>query len=351
MPLMKPITNTGIVGYGCYIPRYRLPASQVARVWTDGKGGLPITEKAVPGPDEDTMTIGLEAARNALARAKIDPQEIGAVWVGSESHPYAVKPTSTIIAEALGVTPHTEAADWQFACKAGTETVQAAIGFVGGGMVRYALGIGADTAQGRPGDALEYTAAAGGAAFIIGSAAESAATFEASTSYVTDTPDFWRRPTTHYPSHGQRFTGEPAYFHHVTSAGQALMDELGYTAKDFDYVVLHQPNKKFPERAAKMLGFEQAQWITGLLSPTVGNTYAGASLLGLTAILDVAKPGDKILCVSFGSGAGSDAFSIQVTDAIIDKQRLAPTTQDYIDRRTEIDYATYVRYDKKLQMH
>ncbi|MBN1994888.1 MAG: hydroxymethylglutaryl-CoA synthase [Anaerolineae bacterium] len=351
MPLMKPNNATGIVGYGSYIPRYRLPATEVSRVWSDGQGGGPVTEKAVPGFDEDTMTIGLEAARNALARAQIDPQEIGAVWVGSESHPYAVKPTSTIIAEALGITPYTQAADWQFACKAGTETLQAAVGLVGAGMAHYALGIGADTAQGRPGDALEYTAAAGGAAYLIGPAAESLAVIEASLSYVTDTPDFWRRPMTHYPSHGQRFTGEPAYFHHVTAAGQALMAELGYTAKDYDYVVLHQPNKKFPERAAKMLGFVQEQWVTGLLSPVVGNTYAGASLLGLTAILDVAKPDDKILCISFGSGAGSDAFSIQATETITGKQRLAPTTQDYVKRRTEIDYATYVRYRKKLQMH
>lgn len=350
MPIMKPTQEIGIVGYGSYIPRYRLPATEVARVWSGSEDGTPIKEKAVPGLDEDTLTIGLEAARNALARAKINPQEIGAVWVGSESHPYAVKPTSTIIAEAIGATPHTEAADWQFACKAGTETIQAGIGFVASGMVHYVLGIGADTAQGRPGDALEYTAAAGGAAFIIGPADESLAIFEASYSYVTDTPDFWRRPYAHYPSHGQRFTGEPAYFHHVTAAGKQLMSELGRTAKDFDYVVLHQPNKKFPERAAAILGFTKEQWVTGLLAPVVGNTYAGASLLGLTAILDIAKPGDRILCVSFGSGAGSDAFAIKVTDTIVQKQHLASTTQNYIDRRVEVDYATYARYRKKLLM-
>lgn len=351
MPLMKPSAETGIVGYGSYIPRYRLPAREVARVWTDGSEGLPITEKAVAGPDEDTLTIGLEAARNALARAQIDPQEIGAVWVGSESHPYAVKPTSTIIAEAIGATPYTEAADWQFACKAGSETVQAAIGFVGSGMAHYVLGVGADTAQGRPGDALEYTAASGGAAFLIGPAAESLAVFEASLSYVTDTPDFWRRPTTHYPTHGQRFTGEPAYFQHVLAAARELMAELGRSAGDFEYVVLHQPNKKFPERAAQMLGFEKAQWTTGLLVPVVGNTYAGASLLGLTAILDIAQPGDRVLCVSFGSGAGSDAFALKVTGRISGRQHLAPTTQDYLNRRVEIDYARYVRYRQKLQMH
>src|SRR6185295_6164460 len=156
---------------------------------------------------------------------------------------------------------------------------------------------------------------------------------------------------THYPSHGQRFTGEPAYFQHVISAGQEFMSELGRTAKDFDYVVLHQPNKKFPERAAAMLGFEKAQWLTGLLVPVIGNTYAGASILGLTAVLDIAQPGDKILCISFGSGAGSDAFSIRITDTMVGKQQLAPTTQTYINRRVEIDYATYARYRQKLQMH
>jgi hydroxymethylglutaryl-CoA synthase len=351
MAVMKPNVEVGIVGYGSYIPKYRLPAAEVARVWKGKDEGVPIKEKAVPGPDEDTLTIALEAARNALARAQIDPQEIGAVWVGSESHPYAVKPTSTIIAEAIGATPHTQGADWQFACKAGTETIQAGMGFVAGGMARYVLGIGADTAQGRPGDALEYTAAAGGAAYLIGRAEESLAIFEASYSYVTDTPDFWRRPSTHYPSHGQRFTGEPAYFHHVTAAAEALMGALERSPKDFDYVVLHQPNAKFPERAAAMLGFEKEQWVTGLLAPIIGNTYAGASILGLTAILDVAKPGDRILCVSFGSGAGSDAFAIKVTETITERQRRAPVTQDYINRRVEIDYATYARYRKKLQMH
>src|SRR5512140_3492920 len=191
--LLKPAKPVGIVGYGAYVPRYRLPAKEVSRVWTGGKGGVPIKEKAVPGLDEDVATMSIEAARNAMARAQIDPQELRAVWVGSESHPYAVKPTSTIVAEAIGAVPHTQAADWQFACKAGTEAMVAAIGMVGSGTARSSLAIGMDTAQGRPGDALEYTAGAGGAAFILGSGEESLAVIEATYSYVTDTPDFWRR--------------------------------------------------------------------------------------------------------------------------------------------------------------
>src|SRR5512134_3747783 len=134
---LRPARPVGIVGYGAYVPRFRLPASEVARIWTEGTSALPIKEKAVPGLDEDVATMSVEAARNALARAQIDPQEIRAVWVGSESHPYAVKPTSTIVAEAIGAVPHTQAADWEFACKAGTEALVASIGLVGSNMARY----------------------------------------------------------------------------------------------------------------------------------------------------------------------------------------------------------------------
>ena len=348
--LLKPTHDVGIVGYGAYVPRFRLPSGEVARVWKPGGGGVPPLEKAVPGLDEDVITMSIEAARNALARAGIPPGEIRAVWVGSESHPYAVKPTSTVVAEAIGATPHTQAADWEFACKAGTEAVQAAIGFVGSGMARYALSIGMDTAQGRPGDALEYTAGAGGAALLLGPAQESLAIFEGSYSYSTDTPDFWRRANEKYPEHGERFTGEPAYFKHVTAAAESIMESLGTTASDYRYAVFHQPNAKFPERVAATLGFKPAQIETGQLVAVIGNTYAGSALIGLTAILDVAEAGDRILLVSYGSGAGSDAFSMRVTDRLPAKRGLAPSTRDYIERRTEIDYATYARYRGKLSL-
>jgi hydroxymethylglutaryl-CoA synthase len=275
---------------------------------------------------------------------------IRAVWVGSESHPYAVKPSSTIVAESIGAVPNTQAADWEFACKAGTEALQASIGFVGSSMARYALSIGMDTAQGRPGDALEYTAASGGAAYLVGPEEESLAVFQGSYSFVTDTPDFWRRADVHYPSHGDRFTGEPAYFNHTISAASTLMDMMGTKPGDYTHAVFHQPNVKFPERAAKTLGFSDAQIRTGLLAGEIGNVYAGSCLLGLTAILDIASPGDRVLCVSYGSGAGSDAFDLRITDLITERQNRATKTRDYIARRTPIDYGLYTRFRGKLKV-
>lgn len=343
----------GIVGYGAYIPVYRIKTGDIASVWGEESGrmekGLGIQEKAVGGVDEDTATIAVEAARNAIARAAIDPKRIGALYVGSESHPYAVKPTGTIVAEAIGATPNLTSADLEFACKAGTAGLQIVLAMVDAKMIEYGLAAGADTAQGRPGDALEYSAASGGAAYIAGPDSESLATVDATFSFTTDTPDFWRRQHADYPSHGGRFTGKPAYFKHVLSATAGLLEKTGTKVADYDYVVFHQPNGRFPVEAAKKLGVPMEKIKAGLLTPVVGNTYSGASMLGLSAVLDEAKPGSRILVTSYGSGAGSDSFAISVTDRIEEARGRAPRTADYIARKKYIDYSTYIKFRKKIR--
>lgn len=348
--LMRPELPVGIVGYGAYIPRYRIRAEAISRVWHgDQDGGAPIAQKSVPGPDEDVITMSIEAAANALRRSGVAARDVRAVWVGSESHPYEVKPTGTIVAEALGIANATLAADLEFACKAGTEAMQAATALVGSGMAPYALAIGMDTAQGRPGDALEQSAAAGGAAFLMGAGDEAIALLEGAYSFVSDTPDFWRRADQPYPSHGHRFTGEPAYFTHIIGAARALMGAMGLTPSDFSAAIFHQPNSKYPRRVAKQLGFTAAQIAEGLLAPEIGNCYAGSSPLGLARVLDKAQPGDRILIVSFGSGAGSDALVYHVTDRIDDARRRAPSTDDYLARKQFVDYATYARWRGKIR--
>lgn len=347
---MKPLRPVGLLGYGAYVPRYRIAAKEISRVWTDGHGGVPVVAKSVPGPDEDVITMSLEAARNAVARAQIDPTALSAVWIGSESHPYSVKPSGTVVAEALGVTPFVSTADFEFACKAGTEAITAGMGMVGSGMAEYVLAIGADTAQGRPGDALEYTAAAGAAAVIVGPAEQSVAVIEETLSFVQDVPDFFRRADRPYPVHGNRFTGEPAYFSQVRNASAGLLERLGMKPADFTYAVFHQPNARFPQVVAKQLGFSTEQIAPGLLAGSIGNTYSAAAILGLCATLDVAQPGDVILMTSYGSGSGADAYVLRVTDAIHARRGLAPATQRYLAREQMIDYAVYAKWRNKLVM-
>jgi len=215
------------------------------------------------------------------------------------------------------------------------------------GLIKYGMAIGADCAQSKPGDALEYTAAAGGAAYIIGK--KPLAVIEGTYSYTTDTPDFWRREGSDYPSHGARFTGEPAYFKHIISATNELLNRLSLKPSDFDHAVFHMPNGKFPLKAAKSMGFSKEQLKLGMVVRKIGNCYSGSSLLGLSRVLDNAKPGERILMTSYGSGAGSDSFSFLVTDEILERVGKAPKTDFYINRKEYIDYGTYVRLRRKLK--
>ncbi len=225
-----------------------------------------------------------------------------------------------------------------------------AAALVKSGEIGVALAVGADTSQGAPGDALEYSTAAGSAAFLFG-ARNLLAEMEAQVSYMTDTPDFWRREYMHYPRHAGRFTGEPAYFKHTLGAAKMLMEKSNTKPSDFAFAVFHQPNGKFPMRAGKQLGFAQEQLETGWLSPWLGNTYSGASPMGLTAILDVAKPGDRILMVSYGSGSGSDGFVWRVTERIEAVRDLAPHTRTQLDEnKIYVEYGTYAKLRGKIRM-
>jgi len=347
------IMDVGIVSYGAYVPRYRITPTEIGRIWgIDGTAmgkGLFIHMKSVPSPDEDVITIATEAARKMMARCSVDPRDIGALYVGSESHPYAVKPTGTVVAEAIRASPNLTVADLEFACKAGTAGIQMCMGLVGSGMVKYGVAIGADTSQGAPGDALEYSASAGGAAYLIGSK-KMIAKINKTLSYTTDTPDFWRREGSPYPSHGGRFTGEPAYFKHIGSAAKLMFDEMNTKPADYKYAVFHQPNGKFPTRIAKELGFGDEQIKDGLLTPYIGNTYSGAVPLGLASVLDVAEPGDRIFVVAYGSGAGSDAFDITVTDEIKKFRKMGQTVADMLKDTIQLDYGLYAKFKGKIVM-
>ncbi|RKX19042.1 MAG: hydroxymethylglutaryl-CoA synthase [Candidatus Zixiibacteriota bacterium] len=344
----------GIVGYGAHLPRHRIKVEEIAKVWgadaPSYKKGLMLKEKSVPPPDMDTITLSVEAARNALRRAPmVDPKDLGAIYIGSESHPYAVKPSGTTVAEALGATPDIHCADFEFACKAGSEAMYVALSHIKAGEMKYALAIAADTSQGAPSDALEFSAAAGAGAFIMGTD-NLIAEIMFTHSYMTDMPDFWRREHQFYPQHGGRFTGEEAYFAHTKGASNAILKKAGMKPSDFKYAIFHQPNGKFPQRVALELGFTQEQIDPGWLSPTLGNTYSGASPIGLTATLDVSQPGDLVFMCSYGSGAGSDAFIWKVTDRIKEVRDLAVQTHKLLkENLTYIDYGTYAKFRHKIK--
>ncbi len=350
---MKLSQSVGIVSYGVDIPHYRIKITDIAAAWsksgTEIERSLGLIEKTVPGADEDSLTLAVNASLQMAERAGSKLVETaGAVYVGSESHPYAVKPTAVTVAEALGIGNNFTAADLEFACKAGTAAMQIVSGMVAGGLIQSGLAIGADTAQSRPADALEFSAGAASAAYLIGKT-NVIAKLLYTLSFSSDTPDFWRRGHALYPSHGGRFTGEPAYFRHVISAVKLILEESRRKISDFDHVVLHMPNARFPKTAAKMLGVTDKQLEAGFMVPMLGNSYSACSLVGLAAVLDVAKPGELILVCSYGSGSGSDAFIYKVTDKIKQLPRKNPV-REKIAAKEYVNYSTYIKNMKKLKL-
>src|SRR4030043_1852317 len=301
----KEYDAPGIVGYGFYTSRFRIKEGDI--------------ERPIPFTDEDSVTAAVEAGKLALIHAGVDSKLVGKVYVGSESNPYAVKPIAAKVAQVLklgeedGDVQGVDAVDTEFACKAASSMFKDAAALVNypKSGIKCAMVIGADNSQaaprGCPGGEVDFFVGYGGAAFIFGKN-DVIAEIEGWYSCTSDTPDFWRRDGEAYPMHGGRFTGDPAYFKHVRKATTRLMERLNLQAGDVDYFVMHQPNPSFPVKVAKELGFKDEQYAVSLQVKNFGNTYSGSSPVGLAAALDVAKPEERILMVSYGSGAGSDAY-------------------------------------------
>lgn len=340
------VKNVGIVAYGAYLPAKKILGSEIGNSQGSQTAHIPrslgVSEKTVPEVDEDTITLSVQAAYQALERFGFEQkQNISTLFIGSESHPYAVKPSAGVVKTALGLSDTLAAADLQFACKAGTQALQICASYVAAKMVKVGLAIGADTAQSRPGDILEFTAGAGAAAFLVGRE-EVLANLLSTCSVTTDTPDFWRRPGQDYPEHAGRFSGEPGYFAHVRAATEQLLAENNLKPSEIDWCVFHTPNAKFPQTIAQQLGFTKDQLKHSLLVEHIGNTYAAASLLALTNVLDHAQANQKILLTSYGSGSGADAFLFETTELLVEKRK---TWRTFIAEQAEqtraISYQEY----------
>ncbi len=354
--LVKINKKVGIVSYGAYLPSIAVALAEIEKANNKKAGSvsssLRVQQKTVPNFDEDTATIATEAVRQAIERLEVfaahfNRKQINTLFIGSESHPYAVKPTGTIVAQALGLNQFLSMADLQFACKAGTQSMQIAAAYVLAGLSTHALAVGADTAQAKPKDALEYTAAAGGASYIFGKK-KILAKLLATESFATDTPDFWRRPLQPYPQHGGRFTGQPSYFKHIIASSKKIMLELNLKAPDFDYCIFHTPNGKFPRRVAQKLGFSMKQLKPSLIVEKIGNTYAGAIPLALAAVLDQAQAGEKCLVTAYGSGAGADSFVFEATNYLEAFQK--KTKQTVLEQIDKLSLIKHHRYSQLMNL-
>lgn len=339
----KEYETPGIVGYGVYVSKFRIK-----------EGAM---ERSLPFLDEDSITAAVEAGKLALIHSGVEQSLVGKVYVGSESNPYAVKPIATKVAQTLKLGEEenmegvqgVDAIDTEFACKAATSMFKdaTALAYYPKAPTPYTMVIGTDNSQAapreEPGGELDFFVGYGGSAFVFGKH-DVIAEMEGWYSCTSDTPDFWRRNLEPYPRHGGRFTGEPAYFKHIAKAGRKLMEKLKLQPGDVDYFISHQPNIPYPIRVAKALGFKEEQYLPGLKVAKFGNTYSGSSPIGLAAVLDRAKPSERIIIVGYGSGAGSDAYSFVTTGQIGEKRRRQKFTVQHQIENKHVEYVEYETY-------
>jgi hydroxymethylglutaryl-CoA synthase len=314
----KEYDAPGIVGYGVYTSKFRIK-----------EGSL---ERSVPFIDEDSITAAVEAGKLALIHSGVDSSLIGKVYVGSESNPYAVKPIASKVAQVLKLGEEDEdvqgvdAVDTEFACKAATSMFKDAASLVSYPKmgVQYAMVIGADNSQAAPRDSpggeLDFFVGFGGCAYIFGKR-DVIAELEGWYSCTSDTPDFWRRDGEPYPMHGGRFTGDPAYFKHIRKAAKKLMERLRLTAKRHKLLCGPSTQRPISSQNSPRIRLQRRAVLPSLQVAKFGNTYSGSSPVGLAAVLDIAKPNERILIVSYGSGAGSDAYSFITTSQIAEKRQ------------------------------
>ena len=345
--------NTGILSYGVYIPRMRMGIETLAEQWQlskelenayrlNGRRTLAINDI-----DEDTITLSIEAAERALTCAP-KGAEPTSILIGSESHPYAVKASGAVVAEALNMNPISFTVDLEFACKGGTAALLLTLGLVEGKKIKQGLAVGADCPQSAPGSILEASVGCGATALLIGSGQDVIANITHTAFATSDLSDFWRRDGRQFPCVVGKFSAQEGYEKHTILVVENLLKQSGMRPEDFNYLCLHQPYQSLPLATAKKLGFKRSQVQIGISAARIGNTYSSACLLSLCAALEQAQPHDKIMLVSFGSGAGSDGFILEVDEGIVDfhqriKQESSPFYES-LEEQTASEHCQFLSY-------
>jgi 2-acetylphloroglucinol acetyltransferase len=333
-----------------------MDVQQVLNVWKNSDYGilkyrLRSAERTVLLFNEDTNTLATESSRNALRYSGLAGKDIEALYLGTGTNPWASNPSSTLIAESIGTSPEVICSDVQFSGKSGTSAIQICSALTESNSIKYGMAIGSDTLNRhvQPGELYEYIASAGSASFVVGKE-NVIARIRGVQSYMSSLCDWFRIEGERYIKTGSSDIPDAIQIglvEHTIPAVQKLNSKLGLKPEDYTYAVFQQPYGYVPFAVGGALNFKEAQIAPGVLSEQIGDCGAASALLGLANVLDIAKSGDRILLASYGFGAGSDAFSLEVTSEIEPKRGRAPLVKDLIAKKEMVDYATAMKYEMK----
>jgi 3-hydroxy-3-methylglutaryl CoA synthase len=304
----------GIVSFGAYVPRYRLKRMTIfgAMGWINPANILLAQgEKAVANQDEDSLTMAAEASIDCLKG--FDRSKVDALYFASTTMPYVERQNSGIISMALNLRDEVRSADFSGALKSGTSALLSALEGVGSKSLRQAVVCAADCRLGKMGSPQEMIFGDGGASFLIGEE-EVIAEFKGSYSLTADFVDHYRGSKTTFDRQWEdRWIRDLGFDEFIPRAVQGLAKKCNMEIGDFSKIIFQCLYDSERRNLTKILKLDPAK----VLDPqhnTIGETGTAQSLIMLAKALEEAKPGDKLLVVSFGNGC--DALYFQVTEGI-----------------------------------
>ena len=319
----------GIVSYGAYVPYWRLQRSAITS--TLGSGGGKGT-RSVASYDEDTTSMGVEAARIAL-RAAPEGTHDPTVWFATTEPAYADKTNATAIHAALGLASSVGAYDVNGAVRSNVAACIAADATDG-------LAIVSDIRTGLPGGADEANGGDAAVAVLFGEGEVIAETIGGAGA-TGEFLDRWRAPGGVASRTWEERFGEHAY---VPLAEQAVNDALksaGLTAADLDHVIVAGLHGRAARAVAKAIGARAEAYVDDLTS-VVGNPGLAQAALLLADVLDRAEPNQTIAMVQLADGA--DVWLLRTTEAVV-ARRPSPSVRQQIEAtRDDLTYAQFLTW-------
>jgi 3-oxoacyl-[acyl-carrier-protein] synthase III len=315
-------TNALITGWGMYAPSRVLTNDDLARMvdtsdeWIVTRTG--IRERRIAADDETTTILSVNAARDALAVAGLDPAELDLVIVGTCSPDYPLPATSVTVARDLRAT-RAAGFDVQAACSGFVYALATGSGFIRSGMYRNVLVVGVEIlsrfidwtdrntcvlfgdgagavllqASDRPGGLLGFDL------FADGTGSEMIIVPGGGTVCPAG-------PETHAAGkHFIHMEGRDVYRYatrQLAESALAAVRSAGMTMDEVDQFVFHQANLRIIESVARQLGMPWEK--TYINIEKYGNTSAASVPMALVEAVAAGrvKEGDRILMVAFGAG-------------------------------------------------
>jgi hydroxymethylglutaryl-CoA synthase len=329
----------GISGYGVFIPRLRIKREEYVKAW-GSFAAAGVAEKSVMGFDEDVLTSAAKVSKRALESVPLSPDKVSRFALASTSPPYTEKLLSGTVLVTVGVPNATYSSDHTTSTRAGTEAMIAGFEHVMADPKGVALVAAADAPRASMWGSIEHQLGAGAAAYVL-SSENLVAELEGHASYASEHFGERFKPREDPLLHDlnvKKFA-EGAFVSNTTKAASSLMKKLNRKPEEYQHVVIQQPDAKVPSSIAGKLGFTEPQLAAGMVSKNLGDLGAASVPVGLAAVLDLAKVGDRVLVVSYGSGAGADALSFKV----VGDRKAVPLVQAEIDRKEYIEYVKYLK--------